>query len=212
MAEAVQSRRPDAQVTIRPAIENGYYYDFYRSEPFTPEDFPAIEKRIREIIARDRPFTKAVETRDEAKAFFEKNRSVQDPADRRYLPDQEVKLYSQGDWTNLCRGPHMTSTGKIGDAFKLMKVAGAYRRGHSTKPMLSRIYATAFAKKEELDAHLKQIEEAERRDHRKLAREIICSTSRRRGRARSSGTPRAGRCFRRWSRICAGALPPTMRR
>jgi threonyl-tRNA synthetase len=174
LAEAVQSLWPKAQVTIGPVIENGFYYDFYRPEqPFTPEDFPAIEKRMREIIARDRPFTKTVVSRDEAKGFFEKKgEAFKVELIDAIPPDQEVKLYSQGEWTDLCRGPHMTSTGKIGDAFKLMKVAGAYWRGDSTKPMLSRIYATAFAKKEELDAHLKQLEEAERRDHRKLAREM----------------------------------------
>src|SRR5271155_2703121 len=173
LAEAVQSLWPGAQVTIGPVIESGFYYDFYRSEPFTPEDFPAIEKRMREIIARDRPFKKAVVSREEAKSFFErKGEAFKIELIDAIPPDQEVKLYSQGEWTDLCRGPHMTSTGKIGDAFKLMKVAGAYWRGDSTKPMLSRIYGTAFAAKEELDAHLRQLEEAERRDHRRLGREM----------------------------------------
>ena len=173
LAEAVQSLWPGTQVTIGPVIENGFYYDFFRNQPFTPEDFPAIEKRMREIIARDKPFTKTVVSRDEAKGFFEKKGEAFKVELIDAIPlDQEVKLYSQGDWTDLCRGPHMTSTGKVGDAFKLMKVAGAYWRGDSTKPMLSRIYATAFARREELDAYLKQLEEAERRDHRKLAREM----------------------------------------
>ena len=173
LAEAVQSLWPDTQVTIGPVIENGYYYDFYRPEPFTPEDFPAIEKRMREIIARDEPFRKTVVSRDEAKSFFErKGEAFKVELIDAIPPGEDVKLYSQGEWTDLCRGPHMTSTGKVGDAFKLMKVAGAYWRGDSTKPMLSRIYATAFAKREELDAYLKQLEEAERRDHRKLAREM----------------------------------------
>jgi threonyl-tRNA synthetase len=173
MAEAVQSLWPDAQVTIGPVIENGFYYDFYRSEPFTPDDFPAIEKRMREIIARDEPFVKTVVPREKAKSFFEtKGEAFKVELIDSIPPGEDLKLYSQGAWTDLCRGPHMTSTGKIGDAFKLMKVAGAYWRGDSTKPMLSRIYATAFARKEELDAYLKQIEEAERRDHRKLAREM----------------------------------------
>ncbi len=154
-------------------IENGFYYDFFRNEPFTPEDFPAIEKRMREIIARDRPFSKRVVSREEAKSLFEKKGEAFKVELIDAIPaDQEVKLYSQGEWTDLCRGPHMTSTGKIGEAFKLMKVAGAYWRGDSNRPMLSRIYATAFAKKEELDAYLKQLEEAEKRDHRKLAREM----------------------------------------
>ena len=111
--------------------------------------------------------------------------------------DQTIKIYRQGDWFDLCRGPHMTSTGKIGNAFKLMKVAGAYWRGDSNNPMLTRIYGTAFAKQEELDAYLKQIEEAEKRDHRKLGRELDCSTSRRKAPAWCSGTPRAGRSSRR---------------
>ncbi len=173
LAEAVQSLWPDTQVTIGPVIENGFYYDFYRSEPFKPEDFPAIEKRMREIVARDEPFVKTVVPREEAKSFFEtKGEAFKVELIDSIPPGEDLKLYSQGGWTDLCRGPHMTSTGKIGDAFKLMKVAGAYWRGDSTKPMLSRIYATAFARKDELDAYLKQIEEAERRDHRKLAREM----------------------------------------
>ncbi len=173
LAEAVQALWPGTQVTIGPTIENGFYYDFFRNAPFTPEDFPAIEKKMREIIARDRPFAKRVVGRNEAKSFFEKKGEAFKVELVDAIPaDQDVKLYSQGEWTDLCRGPHMPSTGKIGDAFKLMKVAGAYWRGDSTRPMLSRIYATAFATKEELDAHLKQLEEAEKRDHRKLGREM----------------------------------------
>ncbi|HEY4924946.1 MAG TPA: threonine--tRNA ligase [Roseiarcus sp.] len=173
LAEAVQSLWPETQVTIGPVIENGFYYDFFRATPFTPEDFPAIEKRMREIIARDRPFTKQVWSRDQAKGFFEKKGEAFKIELIDAIPaDQDLKIYAQGDWLDLCRGPHMTSTGKIGDAFRLMKVAGAYWRGDSTKPMLSRIYATAFASKPDLEAYLKQIEEAERRDHRKLAREM----------------------------------------
>jgi threonyl-tRNA synthetase len=173
LAEAVQSLWPETQVTIGPVIENGFYYDFFRATPFTPEDFPAIEKRMREIIARDRPFTKQVWGRDQAKNFFEKKGEAFKIELIDAIPaDQDLKIYAQGDWLDLCRGPHMTSTGKIGDAFRLMKVAGAYWRGDSTKPMLSRIYATAFASKPDLEAYLKQIEEAERRDHRKLAREM----------------------------------------
>src|SRR5471030_565033 len=173
LAEAVQSLWPGTQVTIGPVIENGFYYDFFRATPFTPEDFPAIEKRMREIIARDRPFTKQVWSREQAKSFFEKKGEAFKIELIDAIPaDQSLKIYAQGDWLDLCRGPHMTSTGKMGDAFKLMKVAGAYWRGDSTKPMLSRIYATAFASKPDLEAYLKQIEEAERRDHRKLAREM----------------------------------------
>ena len=173
LADAVQSLWPDTQVTIGPVIENGFYYDFYRATPFTPEDFPAIEKRMREIVARDEPFVRTIVPREEAKSFFEtKGEAFKVELIDSIPPGEDLRLYSQGGWTDLCRGPHMTSTGKIGEAFKLMKVAGAYWRGDSTKPMLSRIYGAAFAKKEELDAYLKQIEEAERRDHRKLAREM----------------------------------------
>ncbi|MGA2485648.1 MAG: threonine--tRNA ligase [Roseiarcus sp.] len=173
LAEAVQSLWPDTQVTIGPVIENGFYYDFFRPVPFAPEDFPAIEKRMREIVARDRPFVKSAMSRDAAKSFFEKKGEAFKVELIDAIPaDQEIKLYNQGEWSDLCRGPHMTSTGKVGDAFKLMKVAGAYWRGDSTKPMLSRIYGSAFAKREELDAYLKQLEEAEKRDHRKLAREM----------------------------------------
>lgn len=173
LAEAVQTLFPGTQVTIGPVIENGFYYDFYRAEPFTPEDFPAIEKKMAEIIARDKPFTKEIWTRDQAKAWFETHGEAFKVELVDAIPgDENLKIYKQGEWLDLCRGPHMTSTGKIGTAFKLMKVAGAYWRGDSTKPMLQRIYATAFAKPEELAAYLKQLEEAERRDHRRLGREM----------------------------------------
>ncbi len=173
LAEAVQALYPGTQVTIGPVIENGFYYDFHRNAPFTPEDFAAIEKKMREIIARDAPFTREVWSRDAAIAFFEKKGEAFKVELVGTIPaDQDLKIYKQGDWLDLCRGPHMTSTGKIGAAFKLMKVAGAYWRGDHTKPMLSRIYGTAFAKQEDLDGYLKQIEEAERRDHRRLGREM----------------------------------------
>ena len=130
LAEAVQSLWPGTQVTIGPVIENGFYYDFFRNQPFTPEDFPAIEKRMREIIARDERFKKTVVSREEAKGLFEKKGEAFKIELIDAIPsDQELKLYSQGEWTDLCRGPHMTSTGKVGDAFRLMKVAGAYWRG-----------------------------------------------------------------------------------
>jgi threonyl-tRNA synthetase len=173
LAEAVQTLWPGTQVTIGPVIENGFYYDFFRNEPFTPEDFAAIEKKMREIIARDRPFTKEVWSRDEAKKVFrDKGEGFKVELIDAIPEDQSLKIYKQGDWFDLCRGPHMTSTGKVGSAFKLMKVAGAYWRGDSNNPMLTRIYGTAFAKQEELDAYLKQIEEAEKRDHRRLGREM----------------------------------------
>src|SRR6195256_5365765 len=173
LAEAVQSLWPGTQVTIGPVIENGFYYDFFRNQPFTPEDFEAIEKKMREIIARDKPFTKEAWSRDEAKRVFRDKGELFKVELVDAIPaDQQIKIYKQGEWFDLCRGPHMTSTGKIGSAFKLMKVAGAYWRGDSNREMLSRIYGTAFAKQEELDAYLKQIEEAERRDHRRLGREM----------------------------------------
>jgi threonyl-tRNA synthetase len=173
LAEAVQALYPGTQVTIGPVIDNGFYYDFHRAEPFTPEEFGAIEKKMREIIGRDAPFTKEEWTRDQAKSFFETRGEAFKIELIDAIPDdQSLKIYKQGEWMDLCRGPHMTSTGKIGSAFKLMKVAGAYWRGDSNKPMLSRIYGTAFAKQEDLDAYLLQLEEAERRDHRRLAREM----------------------------------------
>jgi threonyl-tRNA synthetase len=173
LAEAVQTLWPGTQVTIGPVIENGFYYDFARNEPFTPEDFSVIEKKMREIVARDKAFTKEVWSRDEAKRVFrDMGESFKVELVDAIPADQQIKIYKQGDWFDLCRGPHMTSTGKVGNAFKLMKVAGAYWRGDSNKPMLTRIYGTAFAKQEDLDAYLKQIEEAEKRDHRKLGREM----------------------------------------
>jgi threonyl-tRNA synthetase len=173
LAEAVQSLWPGTQVTIGPVIENGFYYDFFRNEPFTPEDFAAIENKMREIIARDKPFTKEVWDREKTKQVFrDKGENFKVELVDAIPGDEPIKIYFQGDWFDLCRGPHMTSTGKVGGAFRLMKVAGAYWRGDSNNPMLTRIYGTAFAKQEELDAYLKQIEEAEKRDHRKLGREL----------------------------------------
>jgi len=173
LAEAVQTLWPGTQVTIGPVIENGFYYDFYRNQPFTPEDLPVIEKKMREIVARDKPFTKEVWSREKTKQTFrDMGEQFKVELVDAIPEDQQIKIYKQGDWFDLCRGPHMTSTGKIGNAFKLMKVAGAYWRGDSKNPMLTRIYGTAFAKQDELDLYLKQMEEAEKRDHRKLGREM----------------------------------------
>ncbi len=173
MAEAVKELWPDVQVTIGPAIDNGFYYDFSRKEPFTTEDFAKIENKMHEIVKRDEPVSRKVMPRDEAIKFFKnigenyKAEIIED------LPVSEtISLYTQGNFTDLCRGPHVPSTGKIGDAFKLMKVAGAYWRGDSTKEMLQRIYATAWANKKDLDAYLQMLEEAAKRDHRKLGREM----------------------------------------
>ncbi len=173
MAEAVQSLFPGTQVTIGPVIENGFYYDFFRAEPFTPADFEAIEAKMREIIAKDAPFTKELWSREKAKQVFaEKGEKFKIELVDAIPPGEDLKIYYQGNWFDLCRGPHMTSTGKIGTAFKLMKVAGAYWRGDSNNPMLTRIYGTAWATQADLDAYLHQLEEAEKRDHRRLGREM----------------------------------------
>jgi len=173
MAEAVQELFPGTQVTIGPSIENGFYYDFFRNQPFTPEDFPAIEKKMKEIIARDKPFTKEVWTRDQAKQVFkDKGENFKVELVESIPADQDLKIYKQGEWFDLCRGPHMPSTGKVGNAFKLMKVAGAYWRGDATKPMLTRIYGTAWPDQKQLDDYIHRLEEAEKRDHRKLGREM----------------------------------------
>jgi threonyl-tRNA synthetase len=173
MAEAVQELFPGTQVTIGPVIENGFYYDFARNQPFTPEDLPVIEKKMREIIARNKPFTKEVWSREKAlKVFAERGEAYKLELIDAIKSGEDLKIYAQGDWFDLCRGPHMASTGQIGTAFKLMKVAGAYWRGDSNNAMLSRIYATAWHTQEELDNYLHNLEEAEKRDHRKLGREM----------------------------------------
>ena len=173
MAEAVQELYPGTQVTIGPVIENGFFYDFHRNQPFTTEDLPAIEAKMREIVKRNAPFTKQVWSRDKAREVFrDKGENFKVELVDAIPEDQDVKIYNQGEWFDLCRGPHMASTGQIGDAFRLTKVAGAYWRGDSTKPMLTRIYGTAFAKGEELAAYLHMLEEAEKRDHRRLGREM----------------------------------------
>ena len=173
MAEAVQKLFPGTQVTIGPAIENGFYYDFYREEPFSVEDLPKIEKKMRFIIEQNQPFTREVWSRAKAIEFFKNNGEHFKVELIENLPKHEtITIYKQGEWLDLCRGPHLPSTNHIDTAFKLMKVAGAYWRGDSNKPMLSRIYGTAWRTQEELDAYLNQLEEAERRDHRKLGKEM----------------------------------------
>ena len=173
LAEAVQGLYPGTQVTIGPNIENGFYYDFARNEPFKPEDFPAIEARMRQIVARNATFEREVWDRDEAIRFFEDRGESYKAELIRDLPGTEtITLYKQGDWIDLCRGPHMRGTGDVGTAFKLQKVAGAYWRGDHRNAMLSRIYGTAWRDQKELDAYLLQLEEAERRDHRRIGRDM----------------------------------------
>lgn len=173
MAQAVQELYPETQVTIGPAIENGFYYDFAREKPFTPADLEAIEKRMAEIVDRDEPVVREEKSREDAIAFFKKKGEKYKVELIEDLPaDAVISFYKQGDFIDLCRGPHLPSTGKVGKAFKLMKVAGAYWRGDSSREQLQRIYGTAWADKKALDAYLVQLEEAEKRDHRKLGREM----------------------------------------
>ena len=173
MAEAVLELFPETQVTIGPAIENGFYYDFHREKAFSEDDLATIEKRMHEIVDRDEPIIRNVWTRDEAVAFYKKNNEPFKIELVEAIPaDQTVTFYQQGDFIDLCRGPHLPSTGKLGHAFKLMKVAGAYWRGDSTRPMLQRIYGTAWVTEKDLAAYLHMLEEADKRDHRKLGRQL----------------------------------------
>jgi threonyl-tRNA synthetase len=173
LAEAVQELFPGTQVTIGPPIENGFYYDFARDTPFTPDDFAAIETKMREIIARGAAFERIVTSRHEAIDLFRSKGEKYKVQLIEDLPQGEtITLYRQGQWTDLCRGPHMPTVGHVGDAFRLMKVAGAYWRGDHRNAMLSRIYGTAWRDRKELDAYLHQIEEAERRDHRRIGKEM----------------------------------------
>ncbi len=173
MAQAVKELYPDAQVTIGPAIETGFYYDFARDEPFGPEDLVKIEARMREIVAADRPFTREVWGRDQAvEHFLSIGETYKAELIRDFPEDAEITIYRQGDFLDLCRGPHAPSTGRVGQAFKLTKLAGAYWRGDHRNAMLQRIYGTAWATQADLDQYLFQIEEAEKRDHRRLGREL----------------------------------------
>lgn len=173
LAEAVQELFPETQVTIGPVIENGFYYDFARQQPFTLDDLTVIEKKMREIIQRNKPFRKEIWSREKARRVFSEKKELYKVELIDSIPDnQDLKIYYQGEWFDLCRGPHMQSTGQIGNAFKLMKVAGAYWRGDANNPMLTRIYGTAFANENDLKAYLYMLEEAEKRDHRRLGREM----------------------------------------
>ena len=173
LAEAVQELYPGTQITFGPAIENGFYYDFVREAPFTPEDLATIEVRMREIVARDEPITREVWDRTDAIRLFKDMGEKYKAEWVEELPrDEEISIYRQGKWLDLCLGPHLPSTGKLGTAFKLTKVSGAYWRGDARNQQLQRIYGTAWRSKKELDAYLHRLEEAERRDHRRLGREM----------------------------------------
>ena len=173
MAEAVKELYPETQVTFGPATETGFYYDFARATPFTPDDLERIEERMRDIVRRDEPITREVWDRDKAVAFFDR---IGERYKAEYIgeipPEQEISLYRQGNFADLCVGPHLPSTGRLGQAFKLMNVAGAYWRGDPRNAQLQRVYGTAWPSQKELDQYLFRLEEAERRDHRKLGREL----------------------------------------
>ncbi len=173
MAEAVLELFPETQVTIGPSIENGFYYDFYRETAFSTDDLTSIEQRMHDIVDRDESIQRSIWTRDEAVAFYTKKKEPFKIELVEAIPvDQAVTFYQQGDFIDLCRGPHSPSTGKIGHAFKLMRVTGAYWRGDSNRPMLQRIYGTAWTSVKDLNAHLTMLEEAEKRDHRKLGKQL----------------------------------------
>jgi threonyl-tRNA synthetase len=174
MAQAVQELYPGTQVTIGPAVENGFYYDFARDEPFHENDLKVIEQRMHEIVKRDLPIEREVMDRDEAIKVFDKlGEKYKVEIIEDIIPEgEEVSIYRQGDWFDVCRGPHLPSTGKLGKGFKLMKLAGAYWRGDSNNEMLQRIYGTAWTDKKQLNKYLNQLEEAEKRDHRKIGKRL----------------------------------------
>ena len=173
LAQAVQELFPGTQVTIGPAIENGFYYDFARDEPFSTDDFEAIEKRMAEIVDQDLPIERQIWDRAEAIAHFKSIGEIYKAEIIRDLPEsEEITIYQQGGWKDLCRGPHLPSTGKLGKAFKMLKLAGAYWRGDSRNEMLQRMYGTAWADEKQLKSYLTMLEEAEKRDHRRLGREM----------------------------------------
>ena len=214
LAQAVKELFPEAQVTIGPVIEDGFFYDFSYKRPFTPEDLLAIEKKMAEIAKADLKVERKVLSRSDAIAFFKNLGEHYKAQIIESIPsDEDLSLYTQGDFTDLCRGPHVPSTGKL-KVFKLMKVAGAYWRGDSKNEMLQRIYGTAWAKKEDQEAYLHRLEEAEKRDHRKTRQACsTCSIPRKKRRAWCSGIPRAGRCTRTDRATCAAARTrPAMRK
>ena len=173
LAEAAKELYPDVQVTFGPATETGFYYDFARAEPFTPEDLETLEAKMREIVERNETITRDVWSRDQAVAYFDSIGEKYKAEHIGNIPaDEDISVYTQGAFTDLCTGPHLPSTGKLGKAFKLLKVSGAYWRGDANNDQLQRVYGTAFATKEELEAYLLQVEEAEKRDHRRIGREM----------------------------------------
>jgi threonyl-tRNA synthetase len=173
LAQAVQELFPGTQITFGPATENGFYYDFARAEPFTPEDFAKIEQRMAEIVDRDLPIEREVWDRARLKQFFvEHGESFKAEWSEELPANEEISVYRQGSWLDMCRGPHLPSTGKLGKAFKLMRVSGAYWRGDPKNPQLQRIYGTVFFSDKELKGYLNQLEEAEKRDHRKIGKEM----------------------------------------
>ena len=173
MAMSVQELYPETKVTIGPVIENGFFYDFARETPFTEKDLEKIEKKMKEIVNRDVPVTFKIVTREEAIEIFNKIGENYKLEIINSIPEnEEIKIYYHGEWFDLCRGPHLNSSGEIGKAFKLTKVAGAYWRGDSNNEMLQRIYGTAWETQEDLDSYLTRLEEAEKRDHRKLGKEL----------------------------------------
>ncbi|MCP9449122.1 MAG: TGS domain-containing protein, partial [Nitrospira sp.] len=172
MAQAVKELFPTAQLTIGPALEDGFYYDFAYERPFTPEDLEKIEKRAREILARNLTITRKELSKQEAVEFFKaRGERYKVELIENFPEGEQVSIYAQGDFVDLCRGPHVPSTGHVG-ALKLLSTAGAYWRGDERNPMLQRIYGTSFPTKEELDAHLARLEEIKRRDHRKVGKDL----------------------------------------
>ena len=173
LAEAVQELFPGTQITFGPSTEDGFYYDFHREAPFSTEDFETIEKKMEEIVSRDEQIIREVWTKDDVRDFFAKEGETFKAEWVGELPEgEDITMYRQGDWVDLCRGPHLPSTGKLPKAFKIMRVAGAYWRGDAANPQLQRIYGTAWRNEKELNAHLTMIEEAEKRDHRRIGREM----------------------------------------
>src|SRR6266481_5627457 len=173
LAEAVQELYPGTQITFGPAIENGFYYDFARNEAFTPDDFAKIEQKMREIVDRDEKITREIWSRDRAVNYFrDHGESFKAEWVSQIPADEEISVYRQGNWLDMCTGPHLPSTGKLGKAFKLTKLAGAYWRGDPKNPQLQRIYGTCWPDQKQLAAYLHMMAEAEKRDHRRLGREM----------------------------------------